>query len=138
MESATGISTELWYIITLAVATVAGIIGYFLKQTMSRVDTHEKDINVIKQTYATKNEVDGHDKDINTIKQSYVTKNEMSALRGELKDDIKRLTEDVGDIKENFLAKGDFYRVQANTDKKLDKMYDLLLRMSGGNGNGNG
>lgn len=127
MPSATGFSIEAWYVITFVIATASGVIGYFLKQTMTKVESHDKDINVIKQTY--------------------VTDDQMKDVKDELNDDIKQLTLDVTDIKENFLKQQDFYRVQAASDKKLDrmqestegkldKMYDLILKISGGIGNG--
>ena len=134
MPSATGLSTEAWYIVTFVIALASGIIGYFLQETMKKVDTHDKDINLIKQTYVT-------DTQMKEVKQDFEDDLEKLALdvvdvKKELSDDIRQLTLDVADIKDNFLKTQDFYRVQANTDKKLDKMYDLLLKLSGGAGNG--
>lgn len=123
MPSATGLSTETWYIVTFVIITASGIISYFLKKTMDKVDTHDKDINVIKQTYVT---------DERMKEMKFELENDIKSVKEELDSDIKQLTFDVSEIKENFLKSQDFYRVQANTDKKLDKMYDLLLKMSGG------
>ena len=114
---ASGISTESWWIITTVVGLAIGVIGYFLKRTMSTVDNHGKDIQNIQLTY--------------------VTKDEMKTLRQETTDKTDEIEKSVGDIKDKYLTKDDFYRTQANTDKKLDKMYDLLLSMSkGGNNHG--
>lgn len=127
MPSVTGFSIETWYVVTFIIATASGIIGYFLKQTMTKVESHDKDINVIKQTYVT-------DDQMKAVKAELEA--DTKIVKEELSDDIRQITLDVADIKENFLKQQDFYRVQANTDKKLDKMYDLLLKLSGGVGNG--
>lgn len=103
------------------VAGIAGIavtvITYFLKRTIAKTDEHDKDINQIKQTY--------------------VTKAELEAVRTEIRDDVSELGADVKEIKEKSLTKADFYRTQTATEQKIDKMYDLLLKLSkGGNDNG--
>lgn len=126
MTSATGISTEMWYILTTVAGLAIGTIIYFLKRTMSKVDSHDSDITGIKLTYVTKTEL------------------------GELKEDVAastgKIQKDVAGIKDKYLTKDDFYRTQAATDKKLDrmqaitdqkldKMYELLLQLSRKGGN---
>lgn len=138
MPSSTGLSQETWYIIVTIVGIVSGIIGYFLKKTMDKVDTHDKDINVIKQTYVSKDEM-------TTVKAEL--EGDTKAVKTELSQDIVQLTADVADIKENFLKQQDFYRSQAATDKKLDRMQEstegkldrinnLIMKYMGGKGNG--
>lgn len=138
MPSATGLSQETWYVIVTIVGIVSGIIGYFLKKTMDKVDTHDKDINVIKQTYVSKDEM-------TTVKAEL--EGDTKAVKTELSQDIVQLTADVADIKENFLKQQDFYRSQAATDKKLDRMQEsteskldrinnLIMKYMGGKGNG--
>ena len=54
-------------VICLVITTLVGIIGYFLKQTMARVDANEKDVAEIKENYEpTKN----HDKDIKAFNET--------------------------------------------------------------------
>ena len=101
-------SSEMITLYASILSLLMGVVGYFLKRTMSRTDEHEKSIQHIKLTYVEKTDFE---------KQT------------------KKLTDDVSDIKENFLTKEDFYRSQANVDKKLDKIYDLILAMKG-NSNG--
>ncbi|MEG0020544.1 MAG: hypothetical protein RR846_08835 [Oscillospiraceae bacterium] len=102
-------SQEMITLYGTILTVLMGIVGYFLKSTMSRTEEHGKDIQRIKQTYVEK-------KDFETR--------------------TEKLTQDVSDIKENFLTKEDFYRSQSNVDKKLDKMYDLLLELKGAPHNG--
>lgn len=103
---------DTWWIVT-GVATVAiAIIGFFLKRTMNTQDAHSKDINRIKLTY--------------------VTKEELKETRDGLSADIKLTQSDVKEIKEQMLSKQDYYRLQTQTEQKIDKIYDLLLQHHGG------
>jgi argonaute-like protein implicated in RNA metabolism and viral defense len=96
-----------------AVAALAiGLITYFLKRTMSTVDAHDKDINEGKRLFA--------------------TKEELKELKGELRDETKSLTDDVAEIKDNYLTKDDYYRAQAALERKLDQIYGLLIKYKGG------
>lgn len=60
---------DTWWLVGLAVTIAIGIIGYFLKRTMSKQDQHEADINHIKLTYVTKEEF----KSLNPIRQQVWT-----------------------------------------------------------------
>ena len=75
---------------------------------------------------------DEHGKDIQHIKQTYVTKEDFSDMRKELRVETKKLSENMEEVKDKYLTKDEYFRTQAATEKKLDKMYDLLLKMSGG------
>ncbi|MGN0601280.1 MAG: hypothetical protein ACI4I7_01070 [Oscillospiraceae bacterium] len=78
-----------------------GVITYFLKRTISDIDTCNHDIDKIKDNYVTRAEVNG------------------------LKDDVMQ-------VKQNYLTKEDFYREQNKTDKKLDKIMDILMELKEG------
>ena len=39
--------------------------------------------------------------------------------------------EDIEKIKANYITKEDFFREQAKTDRKLDRIMDILLEMKG-------
>lgn len=117
-----------WLLATLAGLAIT-IIAYFLKRTISKVDDHDKDIQTIKQTYATGSKVEAHGKDIQVIKQTYVTKDEFKDLRAEIKLDLTKISEDMDDIKKNSLSKTDFYRAQGDTNDNVKRVYDLLIKM---------
>lgn len=89
-----------------------GVVSFFLKRTMTTVD--------------------GHDKDINHIKQTYVEKPELEKVRTEIRSDIADVKDDIVGMKDTYLTKEDFYRSQAAVDRKLDKIYDLILEIKGG------
>lgn len=103
---------DTWWIVCMAATAAVGIISYFLNRTMSKQDRHEEDINHIKLTY--------------------VTKDELKELKEETSNGLGKLQRDVEEIKDNTLTKADFYRLQSNTDNKIDKIYDLLIKIGGG------
>lgn len=46
--------------------------------------------------------------------------------------DLKECKDEIKHIKEDFLTKEDFFREQSKTDRKLDRIMDILLEMKGG------
>ena len=113
---------DTWWLVATLVTVAVGIISYFLKRTMSKQDRHEEDINHIKLTY--------------------VTRDQLKEFKEETNNGINKLQKDIEDIKENTLKKADFLRQQANTermierlekntDKKLDNIYDVVLKIGG-------
>ena len=47
------------------------------------------------------------------------------------KADIEAIRKTVADVKDNYLTKEDFLREQLKTEKKLDKIMDILMEMKG-------
>lgn len=45
---------------------------------------------------------------------------------------VEKVEKAIDKIKEDYITKDDFFREQAKTDKKLDKIMDILLEMKGG------
>lgn len=105
-----------WTLITGAAALVVLIIGYFLKRTMNTSDSHDTAIHEIKQTY--------------------VTKDELKEFKSELRDETKKLAEDVADIKAHYIRKDDFLRITAELKDEVRQVHHLLLNEKGGLGNG--
>lgn len=102
---------DTWWIVATAATIVVGVISYFLKRTMSKQDENERDIKHIQLTY--------------------VTKEEFKDFKDETSGGINKLQKDVESIKDNTLTKADFYRLQSATDKKLDKLYELMIEIKG-------
>ena len=125
-----------WFIVCGVAGIVVSIITYFLKRTMATTDAHGKDIAEIKQNYVTKDITDEQSKDVNEIKRTYVTKTELKEIKTEMRDETSKLSEGIAEIKNNYLTKDDYYRKQIETDRKLDRIYELLLKEKGGAGNG--
>ncbi len=115
-------------IVSLSAGLVIGIIGYFLKRTMSRVDKNEADIDIVKENYVTskshEKDMDECKSDIKQIRTDYTPKSVHEKDFDEAKNDIKG-------IKEDYITKEDFFREQSKTDRKLDRIMDILLEMKG-------
>ena len=50
----------------------------------------------------------------------------------ELKTEVSDLEKTIGEIKTNYLTKEDFFREQAKTDRKLDRIMEVLMDIKGG------
>lgn len=58
-------------------------------------------------------------------------KSELDAL----KSDVETVRKTIADVKDNYLTKEDFLREQLKTERKLDKIMDILMEMKGGSRN---
>lgn len=83
-------SADTWWIVGIIFSAVMGVGAFFLKRTISQTDSHEKDINLIKQTY--------------------VTKDELKELKTDTMQSIDKLRRDVEEIKDTCLTKKEFYQ----------------------------
>ena len=57
------------------------------------------------------------------------------ADKGELetmKSELEAVRKTIADVKDNYLTKEDFLREQVKTERKLDKIMDILMDMKGG------
>lgn len=117
-------SAEMVTILTAVIGVLFGTCAYFLKQTMDTVKAHTKQIED-----ANKNMSD------NFAKKDEV-KSDIDKLEVGMKEKTDALSKDVVSIKDKYLTKEDFYRSQADTNQKLDKIYDLILEMKGGSPHG--
>lgn len=109
---------------------IIGVIGYFLKRSLfCRVDGCEAELKTVKENAVIKKD---HTEDIKTcqaqikeIRDSYTPLPVYNKDFDECRNDIKH-------IKEDYITREDFYREQGKTDKKLDRIMDILLEMNGG------
>lgn len=120
-----------WWLVTLLVGTAVTALSFYLKRTASKVDEHDREIPRLTRSA---DKVEEHEKQIAEIQRTYVTKDEMSAMRKEIKDELKKISGDVAEIKASTLSKADFIRTSTRTDEKIDKLYDLLVQRGGNHG----
>lgn len=113
-------------LLSLGAGLIIGIIGYFLKRTMSRVDKSELDISLVKENFTT---LKTHDKDfgeckneIKQIKEDYTPKQVHEKDFDECRNDIKQ-------IKEDCITKEDFFREMGKFDRKLDRQDEKIDRL---------
>ena len=117
-----------WWLATPLVGAVTAILSFYLKRTANKVDEHDREIPRLTRSA---DKVEEHERQIAEIQRTYVTKDEMSTMRREIKDELKKISGDVADMKDKSLSKADFIRTAAATDAKIDKLYDLLIRRGG-------
>lgn len=120
-----------WWLVTLLVGAVTAVLSFYLKRTANKVDEHDREIPRLTRSA---DKVEEHEKQIAEIQRTYVTKDEMSAMRKEIKDELRKISGDVAEIKASTLSKADFIRTSARTDEKIDKLYDLLVQRGGNHG----
>lgn len=91
-------------VISAIVGVIVGVIGYFLKRTMSSLDHCEVAV------------------------QQKADRSDLASTREDLQKRMDRLDRDIVDIREGYITKEDFFREQAKTDRKLDMILDILMK----------
>ncbi len=96
----------IFYIITTVFSVILGIIGFFLKRTMDRLDRNETNVQELKEAqYA--------------LSDKYATKAEVA----EIKAAMQKLSDNVDYIKEHTTKNEDFIRVMTRLESKIDSYY---------------
>lgn len=117
------------YIIELAITTAIGIISYFLKKTMDKIEKTDQKIQTIEKDYITE---DDHEKDIKDVKEEIVKIREDYTPKADFKEAVNEFRNDLKNAQKDFLTKEDFIREQRKTEDKLDDIYKLLIKQLGG------
>lgn len=104
--------------LSLIVPTVVGIIGYFLKRTIAKADECEKQIEYIKENYATQTSVERLEKNI---------KEESSKFQNEIREKLDDVSSDLKDVQINYIHKNDFFKEMAKIDNKIERILDLII-----------
>ena len=111
-------SADTWWLAGILFTAAIGIVTFFLKRLIKQTDSHEKDINLIKQTY--------------------VTKNELKELKDDTKHSIDKLSQDVEQIKETCLTRKDFYQSISELKQENRDQNQLIMELiKEGRTNGN-
>lgn len=98
-------------LVSLASGVLIGIIGYFLKRTISLVDKCETDLKCLETSSA--------------------SKEALEYTKRELKERLDKQQADIEGIKADYITKEDFFREQAKMDRKLDRILDILMERKG-------
>lgn len=102
--------SELYSII---LTTMIGIITFFVKKAFS--DLERK---------ADRDELD-------KLEGKLDAKADRNSVKS-LEHDVEGMHRNIDEIKDNYLTREDFFREQIKTEKKLDKIMDILMEMKGG------
>lgn len=129
-------SDDTWWLAVLLLGGLVVLAEFLLKRSLfGRIDEMSSEIKSIDDNTVKKADYDkAHDaivKDVEQIKKDYTPRNVHDKAFDETKADIKKITE-------NYLTREDFFREQAKTERKLDsterkidKILELLLGTGG-------
>ena len=106
----------------------AGLV-YLLKRSLfGRIDKLDESMKEISENSVKKSDyestVQSLQADIKHIRADYTP-------RAEHRKDLDECRGDIKQIKADYITKEDFFREQAKTDRKLDRIMDILLEMKG-------
>ncbi len=93
----------IYFVITTGITIALGIIGYFLKRTMDRLDRREKENIEFREA-------------LYQLSEKYATKAEVA----EIKATMQKLTDNIDYIKEHTTKNEDFIRVMTRLESKID------------------
>ena len=118
-----------WWLVGLLASALTAAVVFLIKRTLfSRVDDLAKEVKEVREGVVKKEDYEkAHDrmsKDIEQIKKEYTPRQVHDKAVDEVRSDIKKITE-------NYLTKEDFFREQAKTDRKLDRILDILMKQGG-------
>ena len=89
----------IYFVITTAITVAIGIISYFLKRTMDKIDRLESAQYQLSEKFATKAEV------------------------AEIKANMQKLSDNIDYIKEHTTKNEDFIRTMTRLESKIDSYY---------------
>ena len=118
-----------WWLSVLLLGFVTAGLVYLLKRSLfGRIDKLDESMKEISENSVKKSDyestVQSLQADIKQIRADYTP-------RAEHRKDLDECRGDIKQIKADYITKEDFFREQAKTDRKLDRIMDILLEMKG-------
>lgn len=101
-------------IVTSIIGLAIGIITFFLKRTIADLDNKASKADIHK---------------LWEVANCHATHSDLAKV----KEDVDEIHRDIKTFKTDYITKEDFFREQAKTDRKLDRIMDILLEMKGEN-----
>lgn len=120
-----------WWLITIAVSAVIGIIGCLFGRTVfKQLDKHGTDIKEVRENYTPRRQ---HDADLEKIRQKHEDdverlRREQKEIRTEMRTEIQAMSADLKDIKENGIRREEFLQSQLKMECKIDKLMEFLMK----------
>ena len=118
-----------WWLAVLQLGFVtAGLVYLLMRSMFGRIDKLDEAMKEISENSVKKSDyeraVQSLQADIKQIRADYTP-------RAEHRKDLDECRGDIKQIKADYITKEDFFREQAKTDRKLDRIMDILLEMKG-------
>lgn len=108
----------LLMVISAGISAVTGVIGYFLRATMHRVDSAEDKLQALELSRPEKAELAEIKDDLKELNDKFATKEEVR----EVKEAMNKITKDIDFIKEKTVRNDEFIRVIARLEGKMDEL----------------
>lgn len=99
------VTNLIYFVITTAITIAIGIISYFLKRTMDKIDKLEEEMYNSHETQY-------------SLSEKYATKAEVA----EIKANMQKLSDNIDYIKEHTTKNEDFIRVMTRLENKIDQL----------------
>ena len=95
----------IYFAVTTAVTIATGVISYFLKKTMDRIERLESEVRDIREAQY-------------MLSEKYATKAEVN----EIKETMRKLESSLDYIKKHTTKNEDFIRVMTRLENKIDQL----------------
>ena len=99
------VTNLIYFVITTAITIAIGIISYFLKRTMDKIDKLEEEMYNSRETQY-------------SLSEKYATKAEVA----EIKANMQKLSDNIDYMKEHTTKNEDFIRVMTRLENKIDQL----------------
>lgn len=122
---------DTWWLVLMILGFVTSAVTYLIKIALfNKIDKLEKAIIALRENVVSKSEYSEDmaeiKKDIREIKANYTPKSVHDKAFDECRKEIK-------EIKESYITKDDFFREQGKTERTLERVLSILLKMNGEN-----
>lgn len=115
--------TGTWWLITIILTALLGCIGALVSRSIFKsLDEHSSDIKEVRENYTPRTD---HQKDLEAVRR------EMKEMRTEMRTEIRQMSDDVKDIKENCIRREEFVSHQLKLENKLDRLMEFMMKQGG-------
>ncbi len=112
-----------WWLFGILLTALLGIVGALVSRTIfKQIDENRVDIKQVRESYTTQ-------KDHREAQDAM--RREIKEVRTEMRTEIRSMSEDVKEIKENCIRREEFLQSQLKLESKMDKLMEFLMK--GGN-----
>ena len=112
-----------WWLLGILLTALLGIVGALVSRTIfKQIDENRVDIKQVRENYTTQKD---HKEAQDAMRR------EIKEVRTEMRTEIRSMSEDVKEAKENCIRREEFLQSQLKLESKMDKLMEFLMK--GGN-----
>lgn len=111
-----------WWLFGILLTALLGIVGALVSRTIfKQIDENRVDIKQVRENYTTQKD---HKEAQDAMRR------EIKEVRTEMRTEIRSMSEDVKEIKENCIRREEFLQSQLKLEGKIDKLMEILVNSS--------